>query len=98
MKFGISPFGVWRNIADDPRGSETTAGTSNYDGLYANIIKWQEEGWIDYSLPQLYWHIGMAAADFEVLANWWKNHAYGRALYIGQAPYRIDPESKTPVV
>ena len=96
VKFGISPFGVWRNIADDPRGSKTTAGTSNYDGLYANILKWQEEGWIDYCLPQLYWHIGMAAADFEVLAHWWKNHSYGRALYIGQAPYRVDAESKTP--
>ncbi|MCK3683540.1 family 10 glycosylhydrolase [Maribellus sp. YY47] len=96
VKFGISPFGVWRNKADDPRGSETKAGTSNYDGLYANIIKWQEEGWIDYSLPQLYWHIGMPAADFEVLAHWWSNHTYGRALYIGQAPYRIDPGSNTP--
>ncbi len=96
VKFGISPFGVWRNIADDPRGSQTTAGTSNYDGLYANILKWQEEGWIDYCLPQLYWHIGMPAADFEILAHWWKNHTYGRALYIGQAPYRVDPESKTP--
>jgi len=96
VKFGISPFGVWRNKADDPRGSDTKAGTSNYDGLYANIIKWQEEGWIDYSLPQLYWHIGMPAADFEILAHWWTNHTYGRALYIGQAPYRIDPGSNTP--
>lgn len=95
VKFGISPFGVWRNIADDPLGSRTTAGTSNYDGLYANIIKWQKEGWIDYSLPQLYWHIGLAAADFGILADWWKDHAYGRAMYIGQAPYRIDPESNT---
>ncbi|MFV0590979.1 MAG: glycoside hydrolase family 10 protein [Draconibacterium sp.] len=95
VKFGISPFGVWRNIADDPRGSETKAGTSNYDGLYANIIKWQEEGWIDYCLPQLYWYIGMAAADFEILAHWWKEHAYNRAMYIGLAPYRIDPESNT---
>ncbi len=96
VKFGISPFGVWRNIADDPNGSETWAGATNYDHLYANIIKWQEEGWIDYCLPQLYWYIGHPAANFEVLVKWWQKHAYGRAMYIGQAPYRVDPESSTP--
>lgn len=96
VKFGISPFGVWRNIADDPQGSDTKAGATNYDDLYANIIKWQEEGWIDYCLPQIYWQIGHPAADFESLAYWWKDHTYGRALYIGQAPYRVDPESLTP--
>ncbi len=96
VKFGISPFGVWRNIADDPNGSETRAGATNYDHLYANIIKWQEEGWIDYCLPQLYWYIGHPAANFEVLVKWWQKHAYGRAMYIGQAPYRVDPESSTP--
>ncbi len=95
VKFGISPFGVWRNIADDPNGSETRAGATNYDHLYANIIKWQEEGWIDYCLPQLYWYIGHPAANFEVLVKWWQKHAYGRAMYIGQAPYRVDPESST---
>ncbi|MCY1720601.1 family 10 glycosylhydrolase [Prolixibacteraceae bacterium Z1-6] len=95
VKFGISPFGVWRNKTDDPRGSDTQAGSTNYDHLYANIIKWQEEGWIDYCLPQLYWRIGHPLVDFELLANWWKNHAYGRAMYIGQAPYRVSPDSKT---
>lgn len=96
VKFGISPFGVWRNIADDPNGSDTKAGATNYDNLYANIIKWQEMGWIDYCLPQLYWYIGHPAADFKTLAEWWKDHTYNRAMYIGQAPYRVDPESDTP--
>ena len=96
VKFGISPFGVWRNIADDPAGSDTRAGATNYDDLYANIIKWQEKGWIDYCLPQLYWYIGQPAADFEKLSYWWKDHSYERAMYIGQAPYRIDPNSQTP--
>jgi len=95
VKFGISPFGVWRNIADDPAGSDTKAGATNYDDLYANIIKWQEKGWIDYCLPQLYWYIGQPAADFEKLVYWWKDHSYNRAMYIGQAPYRIDPDSQT---
>ncbi len=93
VKFGISPFGVWRNKSDDPLGSDTKAGTTNYDQLYANIIKWQESGWIDYCLPQLYWQIGHSTVDFNLLANWWKNHAYGRAMYIGHAVYKSDAAS-----
>ncbi|SHF09707.1 Uncharacterized lipoprotein YddW, UPF0748 family [Mariniphaga anaerophila] len=90
VKFGISPFGVWRNIADDPRGSDSRAGATNYDHLYANIIKWQENGWIDYTLPQLYWQIGHPLADFEKLAQWWNLHNYGRGMYIGQGVYKSD--------
>ncbi len=93
VKFGISPFGVWRNKADDPMGSGTKAGTTNYDQLYANVIKWQEEGWIDYCLPQLYWKIGHPLVDFDLLANWWGNHAYGRAMYIGHGVYKSNPAS-----
>ncbi len=93
VKFGISPFGVWRNIADDPLGSNTRAGATNYDHLYANIIKWQEKGWIDYTLPQLYWQIGHPLADFNTLALWWQNHTYNRGMYIGLGLYKSDPQS-----
>ncbi len=96
VKFGISPFGVWRNKEDDPLGSDTRAGTTNYDQLYANIIKWQEKGWIDYCLPQLYWRIGHPLVDFTLLANWWKEHAYGRAMYVGHGVYKVNPESNIP--
>ncbi|MCF6332888.1 MAG: family 10 glycosylhydrolase [Draconibacterium sp.] len=95
VKFGISPFGVWRNIADDPKGSNTNAGTTNYDQLFADVIKWQEKGWIDYLLPQIYWQIGHPTVDFEMLANWWKNQTYNRAMYIGHAVYKIDQASAT---
>ncbi len=93
VKFGISPFGVWRNIANDLDGSETTAGTTNYDQLYANIIKWQKNGWIDYSLPQLYWQIGHPSVDFLTLSKWWAAHAYNRGMYIGQAVYKLEGNS-----
>ena len=93
VEFGISPFGVWRNASKDPRGSDTRAGQTNYDDLFADILKWQEEGWIDYVVPQLYWHIGNGAADYAVLADWWDRNTYGCPLYIGQAFYRIDPGS-----
>lgn len=88
VKFGISPFGVWRNQSDDPEGSDTQAGVTNYDDLYADILLWAEEGWIDYIAPQLYWETGHPRADFETLVDWWSRHAYGRHLYIGQGIYR----------
>lgn len=89
VKFGISPFGVWRNRDKDPEGSPTSGSLSNYDDLYADVIKWQRLGWIDYLTPQLYWEFGHRLVPFEVLVNWWANHAYGRHMYIGHAPYRI---------
>ena len=94
VEFGISPFGVWRNKKNDPEGSETRAGVTNYDDLYADILKWQREKWIDYVTPQLYWYIGKEVADYAILAKWWAEHNYGCNIYIGQAPYLIDPASK----
>ena len=87
-KFGISPFGVWRNIADDPEGSNTKAGVTNYDGLYADILLWLKNKWIDYVVPQLYWEVTQKVVGFKVLTDWWARHTYGRQLYIGQGIYR----------
>lgn len=83
VAFGISPFGVWRNIQTDPKGSATRAGVQNYDDLYADILKWLRKGWIDYVVPQLYWEIGKVVADYEVLVQWWSQHTYGKNLFIG---------------
>jgi uncharacterized lipoprotein YddW (UPF0748 family) len=94
VEFGISPFGVWRNKSKDSDGSNTVAGVTNYDDLYANILKWQKENWIDYVTPQLYWHIGFERADFEVLAKWWAAHKYGANVYIGHGDYKISKTSK----
>lgn len=87
-KFGISPFGVWRNADKDPEGSNTKAGQTNYDDLYANILLWLREGWIDYVAPQLYWEFGHRAAPYEVLLDWWSKHTYGKHCYIGLGIYR----------
>ncbi|RYY54948.1 MAG: hypothetical protein EOO05_19860, partial [Chitinophagaceae bacterium] len=88
VKFGISPFGVWRNISQDPEGSNTTAGTTNYDDLYADILLWMENKWVDYVAPQLYWEIGHRLADYRELVEWWANHSFGRHVYIGHGIYR----------
>jgi uncharacterized lipoprotein YddW (UPF0748 family) len=89
VEFGVSPFGVWRNSSKDPGGSETEAGQTNYDDLYADILLWEKNGWIDYITPQIYWHIGFRVADYSVLIDWWSHNTFGCKLYIGQAPYRI---------
>ncbi len=89
VKFGISPFGIWRNQSSDPQGSATN-GLQSYSDIYADSRKWLREGWIDYAAPQLYWSIGFAAAKYEVLTPWWANNTNGRHVYIGQAAYRIN--------
>ena len=88
VKFGISPFGVWRNKTQDPMGSDTKAGQTNYDDLYADILLWLDKGWIDYVTPQLYWERGHKLADYDVLLKWWNDYGYGKHIYIGQAIYR----------
>lgn len=87
-QFGISPFGVWRNASKDVRGSNTTAGQTNYDDLYADILLWLEKGWIDYVMPQLYWEIGHNIAEFNTLIEWWSENTFGKNCYIGLGIYR----------
>ena len=94
VEFGISPFGVWRNSSTDPRGSATKAGIQNYDDLYADILKWLQEGSIDYVTPQLYWEIGKSTADYETLVNWWSENSYGKNLYIGLGVYKMEDKSQ----
>ena len=87
-KFGISPFGVWRNKDKDPQGSDTRAGQTNYDDLYADILLWLKNGWIDYVAPQLYWEFTQPNAPYGVLLDWWNKNTYGRHCYIGLGLYR----------
>lgn len=93
VKFGISPFGVWRNKSQDPRGSETQAGQTNYDDLYADVLLWLEKGWIDYVTPQLYWSIGHLKADFLTLLDWWADRTYGKHCYIGVSVFETGTNS-----
>lgn len=84
VKFGVSPFGIYRNKSSHPDGSNTR-GLQNYDDLYADVLLWAREGWIDYNIPQVYWEIGHPAADYDTLVRWWALHSEARPLYIGQS-------------
>ena len=83
VKFGVSPFGIYRNKKNDPNGSLTN-GLQNYDDLYADVLKWVDNGWVDYLVPQLYWEIGHKAADYQELIQWWNRNSRGCPLYIGE--------------
>ena len=83
VKVGISPFGIYRNAKNAPIGSQTN-GLQNYDDLYADVLLWINNGWLDYCVPQVYWEIGNKAADYATLVKWWNQHASGRPLFIGE--------------
>ncbi|QNN53025.1 glycoside hydrolase family 10 protein [Nocardioides mesophilus] len=98
VKFGVSPFAVWRNAGTDPEGSATTAGAETYDDLYADTRGWVRKGWLDYIAPQVYWNIGFAPADYAKLVPWWAEQVEGTdaQLYIGQATYKVGTSTQSP--
>ncbi|HEX5567514.1 MAG TPA: family 10 glycosylhydrolase [Streptomyces sp.] len=99
VRFGISPFAVWRNKSTDPAGSDTRAGVQTYDDLYADTRRWVREGWIDHVVPQVYWNIGFAAADYAELVPWWADVVRGTGvdLHIGEALYKVADPAQGPV-
>lgn len=85
VKFGVSPFGIYHNARPGSNlpGSET-GGLQDYDDLYADVLLWIRNGWVDYVVPQLYWEIGHKSADYGTLIRWWSRFAAQRPLFIGQ--------------
>jgi uncharacterized lipoprotein YddW (UPF0748 family) len=79
VKFGLSPFGIWR-----PGYPESIGGFDQYATLYADAKLWLNKGWIDYFTPQLYWPIKRIAQSFPVLLGWWaKENTKNRHLWPG---------------
>ena len=99
VKVGISPFGIYRNRSTSYVGSNTR-GTQNYDDLYADVLMWVNNGWLDYCVPQIYWEIGHKSADYETLINWWNQYANARPLVIGEDVERTAkaPDKKNPQI
>ncbi len=81
VKFGISPFGIWR-----PGYPQPIQGYDAYAKLYADSRKWLAEGWVDYFAPQLYWPIAPREQSFPVLLKWWtEQNRHARLLVPGLA-------------
>ncbi len=86
VKFGISPFGIWR--PGIPKGTE--AGLDAYGLLYADSRKWLRKGWVDYMMPQLYWSIDSKGQSFPKLLDWWiSENKKKRHLWPGIATDRV---------
>jgi len=91
VQFGISPSGIWRNVSEDPTGSETD-GQGHYDALFADSRYWIREEIIDYITPQIYWSRDLEIASYSVLLDWWSQETadYDVNLYIGMADYKVN--------
>ena len=68
VKFGISPFGIWR-----PGYPASVRGLDAYTTLFADARKWLADGWVDYFSPQLYWRIDAPQQSYPALLAWWAN-------------------------
>ncbi len=89
VQFGISPFGVWKNNSTDPKGSDTKAGQTTYEDLYADPLLWMQEGWIDYLAPQVYWSMELPVASHKKIVDWWAKNTQNTNLYIGNGAYKV---------
>ena len=79
VKFGISPFGIWR-----PDPQKQIQGMDAYAKIYADSRLWLANGWLDYCAPQLYWPIGQHGQSFPVLLQWWRaQNVKGRHIWPG---------------
>jgi uncharacterized lipoprotein YddW (UPF0748 family) len=97
LRFGISPFGIWKNQNKDIYGSHTDLRASeSYHNEYADSVTWVKLGYVDYICPQIYWEFGHQLAPFADIVNFWveiiKNTNVD--LYIGHAPYRLGTEGE----
>lgn len=85
VKFGISPFGIWR-----PGNPASVRGLDAYSELYADSRKWLQRGWTDYFTPQLYWRSGAPQQRYDELLHWWaEQNTLGRHLWVGNYTSRV---------
>ncbi len=88
VKFGMSPFGIWR-----PFYPSSIRGFDQHDQLYADARLWLNEGWVDYYSPQLYWPVNQIPQSYPVLLGWWNRQNFkGRNLWPGLYTSRVNDE------
>jgi uncharacterized lipoprotein YddW (UPF0748 family) len=89
VKFGISPFGIWR-----PGNPATITGFDAFEKLYADSRKWLREGWVDYFTPQLYWPMEKDGQRYPELLRWWvEQDSLNRHLWPGNYTSKVDENS-----
>ena len=90
VKFGISPTGTYKSgDGSIESGSNTTGGGHYNNYLYADTVKWINEEWIDYIMPQCYTSFNYNNYSFHEITTWWNKVLEGKKcnLYIGIGLY-----------
>lgn len=91
IKFGISPFGLWR--PNHPEG--TGGGLDPYEQLGADSRKWLQLGWVDYLTPQLYWTIDRPKLGFATYYDWWlSQNTLGRHIWPGMNTSKVGDDRR----
>src|SRR6185503_5272880 len=62
LKVGLSPFGIW--LPANPAG---ITGLDAFATIYADSLKWMQQGWFDYLAPQHYWSISSTEQSYPLL-------------------------------
>ncbi len=96
VKFGISPFGIWKTGVPSGIVASDTIPLDMYGAysvIYCDALAWLQAGTVDYVMPQLYWQFG-GKKDYAKLMPWWLAQAKaapngGRHLYTGNAAYKM---------
>lgn len=80
VRFGVSPFGIYR-----PGMPPGITGLDAFAAIYCDPVKWMDEGWVDYLAPQLYWPTTQAPQAFGKLLSWWADLTKGsaRSIFVG---------------
>lgn len=91
VRFGVSPFGIWKTGGLDGSNTASYASESYYD-QFADSKKWVEEGWLHYICPQVYWNFGGSAAPYADVVDWWAETVRGTGvdLIIGMGIYKTE--------
>jgi uncharacterized lipoprotein YddW (UPF0748 family) len=85
VKFGISPFGIWR-----PGYPAGTTGFDAYDELYADARTWLTNGWVDYMAPQLYYAMDQTGQPYSIMLRWWiEQNVHKRHIWPGNYTSRV---------
>jgi uncharacterized lipoprotein YddW (UPF0748 family) len=88
VRFGVSPFGIFR-----PNQPPGIVGLDAYEALSCDAPLWMQNGWVDYLAPQLYWTTKSVGQNFTKLIAWWADVAkQGRFIVVGHGPFRLSTQ------
>ncbi|MEG1587111.1 MAG: family 10 glycosylhydrolase, partial [Bacteroidales bacterium] len=99
VKFGVGPAGIWGGpkSAADAYGVTNPAGIGSgfaYNKIFCDPLAWLHEKTIDYISPQIYWTIGSAGTDYDILSKWWSevSNKFNRNFYSSHSLSAMDPK------